>query len=416
MRQHNLSFLKLAGLLVLGLALAAGAAAQSQVRFVTAEAGDLVATDLRAPVASKALPPVSKEKVAVSWPIDRESELAAETPFVARSREYWVDVTAEDLGRGVPVYAHSAGALVRLNPAAGTDGASIDPLALELIDGKGRRWSAGEGMEKLVRADQLAKTGVPFPAGTSAFRIRPDLGSGSFELRAKGLEGQAPYVMHVLDAKSDVELTLTTSRSNYLHGQTLEIEAAMTRGERRFALEKVDGFVTSPAGRAWAVEFRSAEPGVYRATLELDALEAPAPGLWEVHASAHGRVGARLVLRGARTAFGAAVPAAGFNGRAELVDGNAGDLVVSVGLDVAAAGRYDVRGVVYGTAADGSLRPAGVVQTAAWLDAGSRSLELEISRRVMEELSAPYEVRDLRLADQGRMGVLHRQERGLVID
>ena len=48
--------------------------------------------------------------------------------------------------------------------------------------------------------------------------------------------------------------------------------------EDRLEME-VDGFVTSPAGRAWPVAFAAAGNGVYRAALELDALEAPAPGL-----------------------------------------------------------------------------------------------------------------------------------------
>ena len=80
-------------------------------------------------------------------------------------------------------------------------------------------------------------------------------------------------------------------------------------------------------------------------------------------------------------------------------------------------GRYEARGVLYATAADGTLRPAGIAHSAAWLEAGTGSVELAFGREVLDgsELGTPFEVRDLRLIDQVSMGLLHRQERALEI-
>lgn len=409
-------------LVLIAAAVSAQAPPVDRATLFPAGPGDLAAEMLTAPVAAKAAVEVPREAVTYSHGVEADMVLAPATePFVKTSREYWVEVSAAELRAGVPVYTLAPGALVRLNPATGTDAglaekAALDPRALVLLDRDGRRFAGDAGMELLVDAAALAKSGAPFPAGTSAFRVAEELGAGPFELRAEGLAGDARYVMHVFDRASDVALALTTDRRTYLHGDTLTIEARLVRGDASLAAREIDGYVTSPAGRAFPVTFSRKADGAYRAKLVLDALETPAPGLWEVHASANGRVDGAVTMRFARTAFGCAVPSARLDGTVKLATGDA--LTVRLGLEVAAAGRYDLRGVLFGTSADGTLEPVGVAQAAAWLDAGAGNLELSFPTGLFEgrDLGAPFEVRDLRLMDQGRLGVLHRQARGLVIE
>ncbi len=321
--------------------------------------------------------------------------------------------------KGVPIYTTRSGALVRLNPAgeAGVDDKlAIAPESLVLLDAAGKSWGAGSGMDLVVGPEQLKAAGAPFAPGTSAFRIREDLGAGAFTLRAEGLAASSErYVMHVFDRASPITLELTTGNRDYLHGQVLTVEATLAGGAGSVRARRMEGFVTSPAGRAWPLRFELAGKGPYSATLVLDAVEAPTPGLWQVHASADGRIGGQAVLRAGRTAFACAVPSARFTGSAQ-VDRAAG-LGFRLGVDVASAGRYEARGVLYATAADGTLRPAGIAHSAAWLEAGSGALDLTFDRALLAEggLAAPYELRDLRLVDQVSMGLLHRQERALVV-
>jgi len=61
-------------------------------------------------------------------------------------------------------------------------------------------------------------------------------------------------------------------------------------------------------------------------------------------------------------------------------------------------------------------RQVVAVRQAANASSRTGALELALPRDVLNGLTAPFEVRDLRLDDQGRMGVLHRQARGLVIE
>ncbi len=90
---------------------------------------------------------------------------------------------------------------------------------------------------------------------------------------------------------------------------------------------------------------------------------------------------------------------------------------VALGVEVAAPGRYDVRGVVYGRDATGQARPLALAQSAAWLDAGRGELALDVDAGLIAKsgLAAPFELRDVRLMDQGRMGLLQRQEVALTL-
>ena len=367
-----------------------------------------------------------REMVKFTRQLDQNTPLKARTePFLSRSQEYFVDVTAEDLRQGVPLYTTAPGALVRLNPAvvddesAAFEKAAILPSSLVLIDSAGKAYSAGSGMDLMVGPEQLKAAGAPFTEGTSAFRIREELGVGTFELRADGLtaKGSRRYVVHVFDRQSAIELRLRTGATDYLHGQTLTVEAKLDSKSGKVRTGKVDGFITSPAGRAWPLEFQHAGAGLYRASLVLDAIETPAPGLWEVHASARGLASGSAVLRAVRTAFSCTAPGARFAGAAEVAATD-DQLTIQLAIEAASASRYEARAVLYATASDGSLRPAAIAHSASWLEPGVGALELAFDAQDLadRDLAAPFEVRDLRLTDQLTMGLLHRQERALAID
>lgn len=406
------------------LLVASGVPAQDALSLLPARGGDLAAATL-VPLAMEGAPVAERAPVTFSHALPADKPLdSAPTPFVSTSKAYWVDVTAAELARGVPLYTTSAAALVRINPAAGVasnaaDRIAIEPASLTIATPDRRLLADGAAMELLVSADELAAAGTPFVAGTSAFRLRPDLGHGRFVLRAPGLLAPpaSRYVVHVFEPKSDAVLALQTGAPSYLHGQTLTVDASLAGGA---AVDEISAFVLSPAGRSWPLTFQAVGGDTYRASLRLDAVEAPTPGLWEVHTKVTGHQGANALLRTGRAAFACAVPTARLSGSASLTRAGRGGLpaAASIGVEVASAGRYEVRGVLYGTDATGTLRPLAATHAAAWLEPGSGVLALPLDGELIRAsgLGAPFEVRDLQLLDQGRLGVLHRQARGFVIE
>lgn len=396
------------------LLLATAASAQERVTMAPLAIGDLAAGALHAPLGLKAAA-VPTEPAALSWGLDPHQALdLTPAPFVARSKEYFLDLEAAELRRGVRLPTHGEGALVRLNPAPGSEhSAPIDPLKVSITNADKRTFAQGTGFDQMATADQLKAAGSPFVEGTTAFRLNPAVGAGIHRLQVDELAAGGRYVLHVFDRNSPVELVLNTNRSAYLSGQRLAVKARLNGG---IAAQQVEGFVTSPAGRAWPLNFEATGKGMFRATLVLDGLEAPTPGLWEAHVKASSGEGKSQILRQGRTAFDVAVPSARLSGEVELVQGDEG-LSVRLGVESIAGSRYEVRGVLFGTADDGQMLPAAVAHSADFLKPGNGSLVLSFDTSAIQSagLGAPFEVRDLRLMDQGTMGLLHQQRVGLVI-
>jgi hypothetical protein len=398
--------------------LSGGALAAPQ--FLPAQPGDLRAAQLAAPDTmqkSFGAPDLERAPVAMSWAVDGAIATAPQS-FVAQSREYYTEVSADELAAGVTIHTTSPRALVRLQPlAAGSaprESLAIHPASLVITSGAGRAYASGSGMEMLVTADKLNKAEIPFAEGTSAFRVHPELGAGALKLRAPELHGSARYMVNVVEPDSKFALTMQTGAPTYLHGQQLLVLPDLVeQGAGRLAPGKIDGFVTSPGGRSFPVRFKPDQDGRMRAALKLDADEAPAPGLWEVHANSEAMVRGQLVKRSLRLAFGVAMPVARLDGSAAMAN-QPGSMGVRLGVDVGAPGRYEVRALLYGMVG-GAMKPLGVAHAANWLEPGRQQLVMRYGAELLAGASGPFELRDLNLIDQGRMGVLQRQQRALSI-
>ena len=406
---------------------AAGDAAAAPHELLPDQAGDLSAAAAIAPSAAAitapalAAPKPSHDTVSLSWAAGSTAQAPeALTPFVARSKETYVTVTADQLAAGVPLHTTAPRALVRvqaLSDVGPREQLAIHPLSMTVLDKTGKAYDSGAGMEMIVSADKLAKADVPFAPGTSAFRLHPSLGAGTFKLKVDGANGTDRYLINVVEPDSPYTLTMQTGALHYLHGQQLVLTAALqddgagATASRR-ALGKLDAYVVSPAGRRFPVSFKAAADGSMRASLPLDADEAPSPGLWEARVEASATVQGQTVQRSVRLAFPVALPAARLTRGVVLADGRGVNL--QVGVEAAAAGRYEVRGMLYGMV-KGELAPLGVADAAQWMEAGQGSIALSFAPELIAGATGPFEVRDLFLLDQGRMGVLHRQQRALVV-
>lgn len=395
----------------------AGAAPQ----FLAPQAGDLIPQKLAAPDVtqkSAGAPNLAREAVTMSWAAEGAINTAPQN-FIGQSREYYAEVSADELAAGVTIHTTSPRALVRMQPLASSEAsakAAIHPQSLVLTSPAGRAFSAGSGMEMLASVDKLAKAEVPFAQGTSAFRIHPDLGAGAFKLQAAGAGGGGRYLINVVEPDSRFTLTMQTDAPNYLHGQQLTVTPELVEqgAAQRHRVGKLEGMVTSPAGRTFPVTFGMEKDGRMRARLPLDASEAPSPGLWEVHANSEALVRGQLVKRSLRVAFGVAMPVARLNNSVAIAN-EPGSVGLRLGVDVGAPGRYEARALLYGTVA-GMMKPLAVAHSAQWLEPGSHSLVVRYDAGLLAGASGPFEVRDLTLIDQGRMGVLQRQQRALTID
>lgn len=408
-------------LVPVGLLMSAALFAQP-TRLATPSVGDLVPSRLlpAGPVPGLEVP---REAVRYSWPLDPRTPLTdGVEPIVTESRSYTRVVDASSLVEGVALETTAVGAVVRVHPfgapADRVDGLAIRPERLVITTVEGRRLADGAAMETLADAAALETAGVPFAAGTSAFRLHADLPVGRVTLAAPDLTSPAGtrYQISVFEPASSVVLRLGADRADVHAGDEVRFEARLV-DEDRPTRARVEGFVSSPDGRTWPLRFEALDDGGHGAVWTTPAVSVRGEGLWQVHTMVEGLTGVRSVVREGRAPFAVAVPTARLKGDVTVLQADRG-LSARLGVVVESAGRFEARAVLWGTDVDGRRRPMAAASVADWIEAGDGELVLAFDADTIagSSLEPPYELRDLRLVDQGRMGVLHRQAFALVVE
>jgi len=390
-------------------------ASAGEVSFLPATGADLVPAALSTQaVASKSLPSVSMDAVDYCWPLEKDAVIDSRpAPFVAVSREYLLRVSSKDLRSGIDLPTTVPGALVRLNPSGSArlgKALSIDPTSIVLTSPEGKKMLNGEGMEKLADADAMKAAGAPFAEGTSAFRLAPSLGSGIFRIAVPSANGTSGWVIHVLEKDSPIALVARTNRNAYLTGQSVRASFKLDGVEK---IDRIQAELHSPSGESRRLEVDRNDGNSFEIDTAVKNAEL-SDGLWEIHVGIETNSAEGKVLRNVHTAFAVSSPTARFLKRAD-VSTDAG-LAIELPVEAAAPGRFAAQGVLFATDAEGKLCPIAVCQSADYLAPGVSSLHLNFDSSLIEGFSAPFEIRDLQLMDQGRMGQLYRQARALVIE
>ena len=395
----------------------AAASAQSVARggnlsLLAAAPQDQIATGLHAPAPGKlAVDRLDHAPAAVSWALDPTQALDARPqPFVRESREFWIDATETELQNGVKLTLSAPGALIRISPHAGNTNATIEARDIVLRSG-GRSYSAAEATRGIVDEAALSAAGMDVPQGSVAMRLTDTIAAGTVELSVPTAHGS--YLVHVFEPASAVVLKLGADRDSVDAGTPIRIRASLDGG-----IDRISGLISAPDGASQNLDFARQRDGSYIASVMPDIAHAGDQGLWEAHTFAIAS-GKNTIQRDAKTAFAVGVPVARFDGSAgrDTSKSLAGGIAVNVGVESVAPSRYQVSAVLYGTASDGSLKPAAIAQSANWLASGHGSIALRYDADSLAKsgLRAPYEVRDLRLVNQADMSLLERRERALTL-
>ena len=401
----NLKSAALAACITLGLASLAQAA---DLRLAAAGSNDQVVTRLATADLSKLSATLDRVPVRTSWALDPAEALADRpVPFVQQSREYWLNADEAQLRKGVPLPTTAAAALIRISPHSNNSTAlSIDDVQFR---NNGQQFEGRAATQSVAETAALRAAGMDVAEGTVVAKLAPAVGKGRIELAAPAAKGN--YLIHVFEPTSSQVLRLGATRDTVLGGSTVQIVANLD-GARAASAK---GILTAPDGHTQSFDLSPQRDGSWQADVTPDAAHANGPGLWEVHAFASGSADGVAVLRDAKTAIAVAVPTARLSGTVTPERTRGGGLSLSVGVEVASASRYQLAGVLYGTAADGSRKPAAYAQSAAWIEAGADRLVLEFDAQALNGagLKAPYELRDLRLGNQADLSTIERRERAV---
>jgi hypothetical protein len=332
-----------------------------------------------------------RRPVSFAWPLDPQAALETPPPYLAESREWFVLADAAELRRGVAIETTAPGAVIRVSPVVGT--AAVDPARVRLLK-DGHPLAAPESFRRRADAAALKAAGMDVPDGSAVLQVAAAHGAGRFALQLPGATGR--HLLHVYEPDSDLVLRAQAARTTVLAGDVLEVAAELRRGPQALAGGVLQGDLVAPDGRRFPLALRDGRARIV-------APAADGPGLWEIRLYGGRDLDGRAVQREARTVVAIARPTARLAGGYAF---DAGALRFELPVQVAAPGRYEARGTLYATAADGIARPVAQAHAAAWLVPGTGRLALAFAGHVPAGFGAPYELRQLELVDQARMATL----------
>ncbi len=389
-----------------------------------AQSTDLVPTTLLANNAAAApqtslagarTPPVQMERqpVSISWALPHDRAIQSVTqPFARSSREYWMDVSATELQRGVPLPLTAPGAIIRLSPG--------DPIGGKLQTSKVRLQLGRQSMtlsqatSQLADAASLQAAGMDVPASSMVMKLRPELGSGLATLQAADASGR--YVIHVFEPESSLEVTAQADRNALLLGGIVHVQVNMHDADKDAPLASVGGFLRAPDGSTSLLDYRQQRDGSF--TVDAQPRNIPsALGLWEVHTFTAGiDANGDEVRRDTTTVFSAATPTARLSGMAKTSAAPDHGIDISVGVTAQSRSRFAVSAVLFGRDVHGEMVPAAFAQSAAVLHKGDSQLVLHYDPASLKGVTAPYELHDLRLQDQPALGLIERRALAMRFD
>lgn len=399
-----------AALLVAGTVTAAGPA-----EWASPSDSDLRTDSL--PTQAPAIPSrhAETQPVSYAWPLRIDRSAAAPSGPSMESRAYWVDTNGSALERGLKLPLTAPSAIVRVSALHADSGLMLGSDRLQVaVDGATLPSTQAAGGIEILSAGDLQTQGMAVPDDTLAFQLPAQGQPRSFNLQLAGVPADLPLVVHVFEPESPWRGQLAAPSHHFLTGDRLALDVGLVNGESRFAPQSVQAVLVSPdAAHSWPLEVT--EDGLGLVGMTPANLPDAGEGLYEVHAYLSGRQGDVRIQRDLKIALQVAAPTARLTDAIETRE-SAG-LNVNLGLEVAAAGRYQISGQVWGTDADGQLQPLAMAQTAAVLEPGQSQLGLEVPAELLlsSGLSAPFAVREVELVDQGRMAVIESRSRGFSI-
>ncbi|MEN1726826.1 MAG: DUF4785 domain-containing protein [Pseudomonadota bacterium] len=332
----------------------------------------------------------------------------------ASSQGYWVDVSGAELAQGVDLPLSAPGAVIRISALENGTELQLDPQTLVMtIDG--RPVSASSGLQEFATGARMRSQGMPVPSDSLAFQLGRGSSAGLMRIQHAGLPSDQNLVIHVHEPNSEWVAELTLPRANLLSGEALAFDLQIGDARQSLQTRSVQAVLISPdASETWSLnQPRQGQLALNEAPMASRA--AAGSGLYEARVYVEAEVNGITVRRDLSLALNIAPAIARFTGQVGL-ERSAG-VVMDLGVETAAAGRYQVNAQLMGTNKEGQMQAIAVVQSAAVLDAGFGTIELAIDENLINSsgLSAPFEVHDLMLLDQGRMTLQEHRAKALRI-
>lgn len=341
-----------------------------------------------------------------SFPLSAEADIQPmHQASAANSDEYWFQVTGEELNKGVEISSTQVGSFITitrgktakgLNPAA-----KLDKALIKLVS---RKLPNKSVIGQLVSQSQLAKTGV-FDR-TVAIKTSNKDSKGLLVLStSQALNSDDMYMVSVKEKNSPYRLKLSMSSQSYGENTSVKATANLVSNGLTVTADEVNATLIAPDGQQSAINFTANKKGelAFNFNQPQNSI-APINGLYEILVKANGKDKGLSIKRNAKLALAFTKDTARLVGQS--LDANATRAILKV--DVTTESRFEVRAILYGTDLNGKSTPVMETHAAQTLKNGLNQLALPFNAEILaqSQVSAPFELRNVRLFDQKQLGLI----------
>lgn len=344
-----------------------------------------------------------------SFPIKSQAQLTPAHQSVAiSSDEYWIQVTGEQLNKGVALHSTQANTLIRVTQGQSGKHAQRAPeLDTSLLQLTSSETSKSSVIEQLVSANQLAETGV-FDKTVGIKTASPQAVGKLLLKTSQNLNADDTYMISVKEKGSAYRLNFNLDAQSYAKNQPMNASATLANGNKAISPKDLIATLIAPDGKQTPVDFTINEKGkIALALSHPEKTIAPRHGLYEIMLKVSGEENGLKVQRNAKLALALTQPTAQLNGT--ILDSQAVEAKVAVKVDKES--RFEVRGILFATNNSGQLIPVMETHAAQTLKVGENQLPMPFDAKILQQaqVTAPYELRNIRLFDQQQLGLIDNQ-------
>ena len=334
-----------------------------------------------------------------SFPVAQNVKLNTTQAYNALSSSYLMEVTGAQLNKGVALNTTQSNVSLLISRKSGAS--QLDTGLLQLRHANAPSVSL---VDTRVTAEQLSQ--VDMFRDTVGLNTAKGAAFGAVMLTTEqSLGADDKYIVQVKEKNSPYNLSVSIPTQSYTANDKVIARGAMLKGSDALNIDKATAQLVAPNGQVSEVSVKvNGDELVFSASEQADIIS-PINGLYELRVQSVASDNDLRIPRHAKVAFALSRDTAKLAG-ASIVEKDG--LSANVRLVAKEAGRYEVRGVLYGTDARGQLVPVMETHAAQSTNAGSDSIKLPFDASILAQanVKAPYELRDVRLYDQKQLGLV----------
>ena len=325
-----------------------------------------------------------------------------EQTYQSSSNEYWMAVTGAQLQKGIQLPTSQSGVTILLSAGSQTS-QSLDSGLVELLSTTHNQ----SVLKQKVSASDLASTGV-FDE-TMALVTEDNAPAGVLVLStSQALNDKDRYVVTVKEKNSTLLLNMDINKQSFVSGQPIQAKASIQSQGKPLNITNVSAQLIAPDGETSPVLVSASQRGdISLHLIQPEKVQSPRYGLYELKLSTTAEHNGISVKRNGKLALALVEPTASLS-KVTLETGK--QLTASIEYKVNKPSRFEVRGTLFGTDKQGQLVPVMESHAAHTSHVGDDSLTLPFDMKILNSagVSAPWELKDLRLYDQQQLGLLER--------